>query len=133
MGLRDSATVTVGNGVSVRRCKPLRDRILERISKSAAGCWLWTANVDRDGYGYLNRGRLGEGNVRAHRASYEVFVGPIPPGLYVLHRCDVPGCVNPEHLFVGTQKTNLQDAAAKNRTARGERVSSAKLTADDVI
>src|SRR5574343_1097240 len=77
-------------------------------------CWNWTASRHRDGYGWFGpggRGRL----ILAHRWSYERFVGPVPQGLYVLHRCDNPGCVNPDHLFVGTQQDNVDDCIRKGR------------------
>ena len=76
------------------------------------GCWIWM--------GYLNSGGYGsfyvDGQLRsAHRVSWELHYGPIPEGLNVCHHCDVPGCVNPDHLFVGTQKDNIRDALNKGR------------------
>jgi len=77
------------------------------------GCWLWTRQTHRSG-GY---GRMTvDGKKRpAHRVSYEVFIGPIPDGLFVLHRCDQPACVNPDHLFLGTHEDNMRDMVRKNR------------------
>jgi hypothetical protein len=72
------------------------------------GCWLWTDALDRDGYGHIS-------GVRAHRQSWKLFRGEIPRGVYVLHECDVPSCVNPDHLFLGTQQDNLLDMARKDR------------------
>jgi hypothetical protein len=78
-------------------------------------CWLWTGRkVGALGYGQLRYGRRTV-CVYAHRYAYERFVGSIPKGLKVLHRCDVPACVNPDHLFVGTSKDNTQDMIAKGR------------------
>ena len=82
------------------------------------GCWLWDKSVFSNGYGQvsiLGRTRL------AHRLAYEAFAGPIGDGLDVCHTCDVPSCVNPDHLFLGTRADNMQDASAKGRTARGDR------------
>ena len=68
----------------------------------------------------------------AHRASYEAFVGQIPKGMYVCHACDNVACVNPNHLFLGTQKQNLQDMKTKGRSTRGEKNAMSKLTENDV-
>lgn len=88
------------------------DSRVERIPE--AGCWLWTGCTAGAGYGTFN-----EGGMRyAHRAAYTHFIGPVPPGAHVLHRCDVPLCCNPAHLFVGTPADNMRDKAVKCR-ARG--------------
>ncbi len=99
--------------------KTLDERFWEKVQKSE-GCWLWTANTtkDRNGnkrYGLLGAGRRGEGMLYAHRVSWELHFGAIPEGLLILHRCDTPACVNPNHLFLGTQTDNMQDMAAKGR------------------
>jgi hypothetical protein len=84
---------------------------------SPDGCWEWQGNVDSHGYGsFGNRSHLG--NKQAHRLIYESQVSPIPEGLFVLHRCDNPPCVNPAHLFLGTQADNMADKVAKGRTSR---------------
>lgn len=70
--------------------------------------------------------------LRAHRAAYELFVGPIPVGMWVLHRCDNPPCVNPHHLFLGTNTDNVHDMIAKGRNRTGESHTNAKLTESDV-
>lgn len=95
-----------------------------------SGCWLWTAAVVSR-YGMF---RIGEKNRRAHRASWELLRGPIPAGLCVLHHCDNPLCVNPDHLFLGTAIDNVRDRDRKGRQARqrGEDCGAAKLTAVDV-
>jgi len=89
-------------------------------------CWLWKAFKFWDGYGsFLYRGLAG---ARAHRASYEMFVGPIPPGLCVLRRCNVRACVNPDHLWVGTKKQNSEQMVAQGRQQRGVERYNGKLT-----
>lgn len=93
-----------------------------------SGCQLWIANVNRKGYGDLTfkgRKRL------AHVASWEAHRGPTT-GLCVLHRCDVPSCINPAHLFLGTRLDNNTDMRSKGRNQRGERHNWAKLTEKDV-
>jgi hypothetical protein len=70
--------------------------------------------------------------VGAHRVSYEIEFGSIPDGLFVCHHCDNPECVNPSHLFIGTQLDNRRDAVKKGRTARGSKSASAKLNEADV-
>jgi hypothetical protein len=76
------------------------------------GCWEWDAMRDRKGYGILMSGPK---RLRAHRISYEIHFGPIPDGLFILHRCDNPPCVNPAHLFLGTLADNNRDKTAKGR------------------
>lgn len=88
-------------------------RILQKVDfEPSCGCWLWTGGQGNGGYGLMRyEGRL----VVAHRAVYMVLRGPIPPRLYLLHRCDTPQCVNPDHLTPGTQKENVADAKRKGR------------------
>jgi len=96
----------------------------------AEGCWLWIAGKSSRGYGVLGDGA--GGSIQAHRASWEINFGPIPKGMCVCHRCDVPACVRPSHLFLGTQSENVADMIAKGRrrggAPTGERNGSAKLT-----
>jgi hypothetical protein len=102
-----------------------RRHFLALVDQQPVGCWLWKAPLDRDGYGRCHL--LGRTD-RAHRVSYRLFVGEIPDGLNVLHTCDTPACVRPDHLWAGTQIENIADRDAKGRAARGERNGRAKLT-----
>lgn len=81
------------------------------------GCHIWKGPKDKDGYGlFWNHKKL----VRAHRLAFERAYGIYPGKLFVLHRCDVPSCVNPDHLFLGTAMDNAQDRNKKKRQAKGE-------------
>lgn len=101
-------------------------------------CWSWKGPLLRSNRPWQRYGNFGvwsDGatrSQRAHRFSWMLANGPIPEGLNVLHRCDNTNCVNPNHLFVGTQKQNVDDQRAKGRLWYGERNGRAKLTEDDV-
>lgn len=82
-----------------------------------AVCWLWAGYRAPGGYGKVYWRRQKH---LAHRLAYELLVGPVPSGMQVCHRCDNPSCVNPAHLFVGTQKDNMKDAVRKGRV-RGQK------------
>lgn len=107
-----------------------KERIEAKVSKiPEAGCWVWMGSTQVRGYGEIISNKR---KYLAHRASYEAFVGEIPKGMYVCHACDNVSCVNPNHLFLGTQKQNLQDMANKGRSTRGEKNPMAKLSEEDV-
>ena len=82
------------------------------IPEPNSGCILWTGAVARRGYGKL---RVKNRVTAAHRVAYELAHGPVPPGMFVCHRCDVPSCINPAHLFAGTHQQNMDDMTAKRR------------------
>ena len=110
--------------------RSVRQKLLEfHEVDPATGCWNWTHDFHQMGYGVVNHGRARE---RAHRASYREFVGEIPSGMLVCHRCDNRRCMNPEHLFLGTHKDNTRDMVKKDRHMAGERHHNAKLTAEQV-
>ena len=117
--------------VAWRGQRPIVDRFWSKVHKTAT-CWLWTGCV------VARYGQIGLGHPysaygkrwKTHRFSWELHHGPIPKGLKVCHRCDVPLCVRPSHLFLGTQAENVHDSSRKGRkNAWGIQ----KLNADDVL
>ena len=97
--------------------------------RMGSGCWEWTSPPHENGYGQFG---IGGRSLRAHRVSWELHWGAIPDGLCVLHHCDNPICVRPDHLFLGTKLDNSRDAVRKGRVARGTRVHGAKLN-DELV
>ncbi len=103
--------------------------VLQRLAQRVvpepnSGCWLWDGLTTHNGYGRIGvNGR----DQRAHRVSYELHCGPIPEGAVGCHRCDIPACVNPAHLFLGTVKDNVFDRSQKGRGKFGEQHGRAKL------
>lgn len=113
----------------------LRTRLLAKVRVQPCGCWLWTGakRDSRVGYGEI---RVFGKRMGAHRASYEAFIGPIPDGLFVCHHCDTPSCINPSHLYAGSNRENVMDAVRRGRWVverrvnRGENHGMSKL--DDI-
>jgi hypothetical protein len=92
----------------------ISQRFWRRVVKTD-GCWFYP-NADRpERYGIVTQRGLKQIHHRANRLSWELHYGPIPDGLWVLHRCDVPACVRPDHLFLGNRSDNMRDAAQKKR------------------
>ena len=110
---------------------PISIRIMAKVSKEGGACWLWNGSCTKDGYGVMGVGRSQK---RAHRMAYECFVGEIQDGMLVCHACDVPKCVNPDHLFLGTSKDNAIDRNKKGRSNPPTRPNHprARLTNDQV-
>ena len=103
------------------------EKYVERIPE--AGCWLWIGSTNNRGYGkiYLD-GKL----QLAHRAAYNLFKGDIAAEMVICHICDVKCCVNPYHLYQGSQRDNVRDSKARGQMAVGARNGNAKLTADQI-
>ncbi len=93
---------------------PIEQRFWPKVQKGE-GCWIWTGCLDRRGYGQINRGGNAGGHIKAHRLSYQIAHGDLPSSAHVLHRCDTPSCVRPDHLFLGDHAANMRDMWAKGR------------------
>jgi len=93
------------------------------------GCWILNTSCNGGGYPRIWDGKKSR---VAHRVSYEIFIGKIPKGSYVLHRCDNKRCVNPKHLFIGTQSDNMKDSSAKGRISRGASHPPSKLNREHI-
>jgi len=114
--------------------KSITERFFEKIERiPEAGCWIWMGALLSGGYGafkMVNPTR----QARAHVCSWELHNGAVPNGVCVLHQCDVPACVNPAHLFLGTNQDNSDDKFSKNRQRfhKGREHHSAKLSEENV-
>lgn len=114
---------------------PLGERLRSKTRiNQETGCWEWQAARDPNGYGRIS---VKYKMLLPHRVSWELHRGPIPDGMFVLHKCDNPCCLNPDHLFIGDQADNMTDKALKGRSVfplkRGEDNGFAKLTETEII
>lgn len=98
--------------------RPVAERFAEKTVPTDGGCLEWTGTRFTNGYGMLG---VGGKMLRAHRVAHELFIGPIPDGLHVLHSCDNPPCVNPAHLRTGTRIDNMQDKALRGRNTNSNK------------
>ncbi len=93
------------------KSRPVTERFWPKVSKTPT-CWIWMGAHNEDGYGLIYiEGKM----IAAHRMSWELSNGPIPPSASILHKCDNPPCVNPDHLYAGTQSDNVHDMLARGR------------------
>lgn len=117
--------------------KPWIDTFNEKyIPEPMSGCWLWTGALSGSmGYGFMRRFPGEHASYKyAHRFSWEHHHGPVPDGMHVLHKCDIPTCVNPDHLFLGTLADNMRDCKRKGRMPdrRGDNAGRAILSSSDI-
>ncbi len=115
-------------GTTKIRIRSREDRCWEQVHQ-CDNCWTWVASTDKEGYGNFKVKRK---RCRAHIVSWEIHKGRIPAGMCVLHKCDNPPCIRPEHLFLGSVKDNSADMVTKGRSTKGTRNPHAKLTEADV-
>lgn len=112
--------------------RDIRDRFEDKyIPEPNSGCWLWLDHIGKARYGFISwKGK----KHKAHRMSYQIYIGPIPPGMLICHKCDNPSCVNPDHLFLGTQTDNMRDMVRKGRAnkKKGSANPTSKLTENDI-
>lgn len=118
----------------MKKLVSLHDRLFRYVRKTD-GCWFWTGAKISTGYGLI---RIDGSGRLVHRVAWELYTGqPVPLSMCVLHKCDTPLCVNPDHLFVGSRADNVHDMDAKgrrvNNQSRGEWVATSKVTEQNVI
>ena len=111
--------------------RPVRERFEESIQKTPEGCWLWLKSKRKGGYGRM---KTATKDKMASHVAWEIYNGSIPDGMFVLHKCDNLPCVNPDHLFLGTNQDNKNDSVQKGRHAYGEKNGGGgKLTDVDIL
>jgi hypothetical protein len=106
------------------------ERLLSKVEEAENGCWNYTGARLEQGYGMI---KYNGSMVRAHRLSYELHKGSIPENRIVMHTCDNPSCINPEHLKIGTYQDNTQDMIAKGRRVRGAQTNNKRFFTDDEV
>jgi hypothetical protein len=120
--------------MTVRGRAPIEERFWRNVNKSD-GCWLYGIGAF-SGYRSLALGAKSAGTIGVHKYSYELHHGPVPDGMVVMHKCDNPRCVNPDHLEVGSYEDNTQDMYGKGRAkpaiVQGRNNGKSKLTEADV-
>lgn len=119
--------------IKMAQVERIKRRILERILVDEDGCWIWKGNKNSTGYGCIG---IEMHSYLAHRVSAYAFKGfNLNSPLFMCHKCDVPACVNPDHLFPGTPKDNTRDMMSKGRRVwkNGESINTAKLKAPQVL
>lgn len=137
MDIEKAAAMTKGQryalrkkGVNVHKFKPgVKVREFESLINKTDKCWLWLGGHNSYGYGRYKSGKDG----LAHRYMWVTLNGVIPDGMVVMHSCDTPSCVNPDHLSLGKNKDNVADKVSKGRQAKGESIAGSKLKESDVL
>lgn len=127
-------------GVYDHKVKPLADRFWAKVDvRGPDDCWVWKGTRNKrggSGYGTMGLGRKVQRRGYAHHVSWAIHYGAVPPGKWVLHKCDNPPCVNPRHLFLGDRRANVEDMVRKGRASKvprpGEQNPNAKLTIEQV-
>ena len=112
------------------RVRSAIERLLEKVEVvTESGCWIFMGNLSANGYGVIGNDFKDDKKLySAHRKTFEHFIGEIPKGLNVCHKCDVPSCCNPNHLFLGTQKQNMVDCKEKGRNSIADKNGKSKIT-----
>jgi len=103
----------------------IRNNVKEEWCESLQSyCWIWQLACNDSGYGIVRKAQV---NTRIHRIAYAEFIGPIPEGLDICHKCDMPACCNPDHLYPGTEYENMNDMVSRNRQSKGSKRPAHKL------